>query len=100
MGGAIARNLIERGWTVVGFDTERSRRSELEQAGASIVDGASAVASHATTVMTSLPNADAERRRSRASTNSHSRCFFVFYVEGSRAQLQDQNRVTGLPNAG
>jgi 3-hydroxyisobutyrate dehydrogenase-like beta-hydroxyacid dehydrogenase len=29
MGGAIARNLIERGWTVVGFDTEPSRRSEL-----------------------------------------------------------------------
>ncbi len=59
MGGAIARNLIERGWTVVGFDTERSRRSELEDDGVTIVDGASAVASHATMVMTSLPNADA-----------------------------------------
>ncbi len=59
MGGAIARNLIERGWTVVGFDTERSRRSELENDGVTIVDGASAVASHATTLMTSLPNADA-----------------------------------------
>jgi 3-hydroxyisobutyrate dehydrogenase-like beta-hydroxyacid dehydrogenase len=59
MGGAIARNLIERGWAVVGFDTEPSRRTELELAGVTIVDGAGAVASHATMIMTSLPNADA-----------------------------------------
>jgi putative dehydrogenase len=59
MGGAIARNLIERDWAVVGFDTEPSRRSELELAGVTIVDGAGSVASHATTIMTSLPTADA-----------------------------------------
>jgi 3-hydroxyisobutyrate dehydrogenase-like beta-hydroxyacid dehydrogenase len=59
MGGAIARNLVERGWAVVGFDTEPSRRTELELAGVTIVDGAGAVASHATMIMTSLPNADA-----------------------------------------
>src|SRR5262249_41272683 len=59
MGGAIARNLIERGWSVVGFDTEPSRRQELELAGVIIADGAGAVASRAPIVMTSLPNADA-----------------------------------------
>jgi 3-hydroxyisobutyrate dehydrogenase-like beta-hydroxyacid dehydrogenase len=59
MGGAIARNLVERGWEVVGFDTEPSRRSEFGPAGVTIVDGASAVASRATMIMTSLPNADA-----------------------------------------
>lgn len=59
MGGAIARNLVERGWQVVGFDTDPARRSELELAGVTIVDGASAVASRASMVMTSLPNADA-----------------------------------------
>ena len=59
MGSAIARNLVERGWAVVGFDTEPSRRTELELAGVTIVDGAGAVASHATMIMTSLPNADA-----------------------------------------
>jgi 3-hydroxyisobutyrate dehydrogenase-like beta-hydroxyacid dehydrogenase len=59
MGGAIARNLVERGWTVIGFDTEPSRRSELALAGVTIADGASAVASSATMIMTSLPNADA-----------------------------------------
>src|SRR5947207_10850898 len=59
MGGAIARNLVERGWTVVGFDTEPARRSELALAGVTIVDGVGAVASRASAIMTSLPNADA-----------------------------------------
>jgi putative dehydrogenase len=59
MGGAIARNLVERGWAVVGFDTEPARRSELALAGATIVNGTRAVASRASVIMTSLPNADA-----------------------------------------
>ena len=59
MGGAIARNLVERGWTVIGYDTEPARRSELSQAGVIIVDGTSAVATRASTIMTSLPNAAA-----------------------------------------
>jgi 3-hydroxyisobutyrate dehydrogenase-like beta-hydroxyacid dehydrogenase len=59
MGGAIARNLVERGWSVIGFDTEPARRSELALAGVTIVDGTSAVAISASTIMTSLPNADA-----------------------------------------
>jgi putative dehydrogenase len=59
MGGAIARNLVERGWEVIGFDTDPSRRNELALAGVTIVDGARAVASHASTILTSLPNADA-----------------------------------------
>lgn len=59
MGGAIARNLVERGWAVVGFDTEPARRNELALAGVTIVDSTSAVASRATLIMTSLPNADA-----------------------------------------
>ena len=59
MGGAIARNLVERGWAVVGFDTEPARRSELALAGVTIVDRASAVAARASMIMTSLPNADA-----------------------------------------
>jgi L-threonate 2-dehydrogenase len=59
MGGAIARNPVERGWAVVGFDTEPARRSELARAGVTIADGASDVASRASVIMTSLPNADA-----------------------------------------
>ena len=59
MGGAIARNLVERGWTVIGYDTEPARCSELAQAGVTIVDGTRAVAALASTIMTSLPNAAA-----------------------------------------
>jgi L-threonate 2-dehydrogenase len=59
MGGAIARNLIERGWAVVGFDTEPSRRSELERSGVTIAADAGAVASSVATIMTSLPSAEA-----------------------------------------
>jgi putative dehydrogenase len=55
MGGAIARNLIERGWKVVGFDTDAAKRTELAQAGVIIAGGVDAVARDAAIIMTSLP---------------------------------------------
>ena len=33
MGGAIARNLVERGWRVIGFDIDAARCAELAPAG-------------------------------------------------------------------
>lgn len=59
MGGAMARNLVERGWQVLGFDTDAMRRNELAFAGVTIADGAGAVAARTATIITSLPNADA-----------------------------------------
>ncbi len=59
MGGAIARNLVERGWTVMGFDIEPARCSEARLAGVTVLDGTSAVAARAASIITSLPNADA-----------------------------------------
>ena len=59
MGGAIARNLVERGWTVIGFDTEPARRSELALVGVTIVESVGAVAARASMIITSLPNAAA-----------------------------------------
>jgi putative dehydrogenase len=55
MGGAIARNLIERGWKVVGFDTDAGKRTELAQAGVTIAGGVDQVARDAAIIMTSLP---------------------------------------------
>jgi L-threonate 2-dehydrogenase len=55
MGGAIARNLIERGWKVVGFDTDAIRRTELAQAGVTIASSVEQVARDAAIIMTSLP---------------------------------------------
>jgi L-threonate 2-dehydrogenase len=55
MGGAIARNLVDRGWQVVGFDTDATRRAELAQANVTIAGDAGQVARDAPILMTSLP---------------------------------------------
>ena len=59
MGGAIARNLVARGWRVVGFDTDAARRAELAQANVTIAGDAGQVARDAPIVMTSLPTPSA-----------------------------------------
>jgi L-threonate 2-dehydrogenase len=55
MGGAISRNLVERGWRVIGFDTDAAKRDELARAGVTIADDAIQVARDAPIIMTSLP---------------------------------------------
>ena len=55
MGGAIARNLVERGWRVIGFDIDTARRTELAAAGIIIAGDPAEVARDAPIVMTSLP---------------------------------------------
>jgi L-threonate 2-dehydrogenase len=70
MGGAIARNLIERGWKVVGFDTDAAKRTELAQAGVTIADGVTEVARDAAIIMTSLPTPGAVADVAREIANS------------------------------
>jgi len=55
MGGAIARNLAERGWRVIGFDTDAARCAELAQAHVEIAVDIAQVARAAPITMTSLP---------------------------------------------
>jgi L-threonate 2-dehydrogenase len=55
MGGAIARNLVERGWHVVGFDTDAARRTELAAANVTIAEDVGQVARDTPVLMTSLP---------------------------------------------
>jgi putative dehydrogenase len=38
MGSAIFRNLVERGWLVIGFDIDAARRAELAQANFTIAE--------------------------------------------------------------
>jgi 3-hydroxyisobutyrate dehydrogenase-like beta-hydroxyacid dehydrogenase len=59
MGGAIARNLAEAGWTVVGHDIDAARAKELAAAEVEIVASAGEVARRAATILTSLPHAEA-----------------------------------------
>src|ERR1700726_2891944 len=56
MGGAIARNLLDRGWRVMGFDTRAVRRAELATANVVIADDVGQVARDAPVIMTSLPS--------------------------------------------
>jgi len=56
MGGAIARNLVERGWRVTGFDTDAARRDELGRSGVAIAGDAGQVARDAPIIITSLPS--------------------------------------------
>ena len=55
MGGAIATNLIERGWHVVGFDTDPVKCAALAETGVAIVESVAHVAKAAPVIMTSLP---------------------------------------------
>ena len=55
MGGAIARNLVGRGWRVVGFDTDAARCAELAPVGVNIAGDVAEVARDAPIIMTSLP---------------------------------------------
>jgi putative dehydrogenase len=59
MGSAIARNLVERGWCVTGFDVDAARRDELALAGVAIAGDVKQVAHDAPIIMTSLPSASA-----------------------------------------
>lgn len=56
MGGAIARNLVERGWTVIGFDVDAARCAALARDGVRIAGSVGDVARAAEIVLTSLPS--------------------------------------------
>jgi 3-hydroxyisobutyrate dehydrogenase/glyoxylate/succinic semialdehyde reductase len=56
MGGAIARNLIDRGWRVIGFDTDPARRAELALADVAITGDVGQLVRDAPIIMTSLPS--------------------------------------------
>jgi 3-hydroxyisobutyrate dehydrogenase/glyoxylate/succinic semialdehyde reductase len=59
MGGAIARNLVDRGWRVIGFDIDATRRAELGLAGVTIAADVGQVVRDAPVIMTSLPTPEA-----------------------------------------
>ena len=55
MGGAIARNLLERGWRVIGFDVDPAKRAELAQAQVTIASDVAQLTRDTPIIMTSLP---------------------------------------------
>jgi len=65
MGGAISRNLVERGWRVIGFDIDPARNAELAQANVSIAGSVAEVTRDAPIIMTSLASPAAVERVAR-----------------------------------
>ena len=70
MGGAIAPNLIEAGFRVLGFDVDPGRRDALAAAGVAIAATAGEVALGAEIVLTSLPNEAALAATAKAIADS------------------------------
>ncbi len=70
MGSAISRNLVERGWKVIGFDIDAAKRTELAQAGVTIAADVAEVARGAPIIMTSLPTPAAVEMVAQAIANS------------------------------
>jgi putative dehydrogenase len=55
MGSAIARNLVERGWRVLGFDVNPATNAELARANVSIAASVAQLTRDVPVIMTSLP---------------------------------------------
>jgi putative dehydrogenase len=70
MGSAIARNLVDRDWRVVGFDIDAAKCAELAAANVVIADDAAQVARDALVIMTSLPTAAAVEETAKVIANS------------------------------
>jgi 3-hydroxyisobutyrate dehydrogenase-like beta-hydroxyacid dehydrogenase len=56
MGGAISKNLIERGWRVFGTDIDETKRAALAAAGGSACPDIAGVCENAPVILTSLPS--------------------------------------------
>jgi L-threonate 2-dehydrogenase len=94
MGGAIARNLIDRGWRVIGFDTDAAQRAELALANVTIAGDASQVARDAPIIMTSLPTPAAVADVAHEIANSGQSPRIV--VELSTLSIADKRRFEAI----
>src|SRR4030081_202241 len=94
MGGAIARNLVERGWRVVGFDTDAARCAELAPVGVTIAGDVAADERVAPVIMTSLPTPAAVAQVAQATANSRQPPRIV--VELSTLTIADKLRFEAI----
>jgi 3-hydroxyisobutyrate dehydrogenase-like beta-hydroxyacid dehydrogenase len=62
MGGAISRNLLQRGWRVIGVDVDARRRAELAADGVEIAPDVAGAARTAPVLLLSLPSPSALRQ--------------------------------------
>ncbi|MFZ2155063.1 MAG: NAD(P)-dependent oxidoreductase [Bradyrhizobium sp.] len=96
MGGAIARNLVERGWRVLGFDIDAARCAELARDKVTIAENAGRVARDAPIIMTSLPSPEAVEDVATTIANSGQTQRIV--VELSTLSIPDKLRFEAILN--
>jgi 3-hydroxyisobutyrate dehydrogenase/glyoxylate/succinic semialdehyde reductase len=94
MGSAIAPNLVERGWHVIGFDIDPVRRAELARAGVAIAGDVGEVARDAPIIMTSLPTPAAVMNVAQAIADARQPSRIV--VELSTLSIADKLRFESL----
>jgi 3-hydroxyisobutyrate dehydrogenase-like beta-hydroxyacid dehydrogenase len=94
MGGAIAGNLAERGWHVIGFDIDAARQAELGSANVTIAGDIGQVARDAPIIMTSLPSAAAAAEVAQMIANSGQSPRII--VELSTLTLADKLRFEAI----
>ena len=90
MGGAISRNLVERGWRVIGFDVDPARNAELARAKVAIAGNVAELTRDAPIIMTSLPSPAAVEKVALEIANSGQAPRIV--VELSTLSLADKLR--------
>jgi putative dehydrogenase len=96
MGGAIARNLVERGWRVIGFDIDASRRAELALANVAIAGDIRQLVADAPILMTSLPSPAAVEQVAQAIADSGQSPRIV--IELSTLAIADKLRFEAILN--
>jgi L-threonate 2-dehydrogenase len=94
MGGAIAHNLVERGWRVIGFDIDAAKCAELAAEQVVIVEDVAHVVHNAPIVMTSLPTPAAVESVAKAIADSREPQRIV--VELSTLTLADKLRFEAI----
>jgi 3-hydroxyisobutyrate dehydrogenase/glyoxylate/succinic semialdehyde reductase len=94
MGGTIARNLVNRGWRVIGFDTDATRRAELALANVAIAADVGQVARDAPIIMTSLPSPAAVEQVAQEIASSGQSARIV--VELSTLSIADKLRFESI----
>jgi L-threonate 2-dehydrogenase len=90
MGGAIARNLIDRGWHVIGFDIDPARCAELAEADVVIANDVAQLTREAPVIMTSLPSPTAVEEVAHAIANCEQLSRII--IELSTLSLADKLR--------
>ena len=88
MGGAMARNLVQAGWQIHGFDPDPARVEEARACGVTIHEAVASLAAAVPVILCSLPSPKAAALTARAIADAHLESRIV--IEASTLTLEDK----------